>query len=174
MLCYGSARSARPLQRVASLHSSTVLMERGGKPGEDSHAKGGDGNEASSASGSKKAPSRSVSMTEKDKPDPVDLVSLMRFARLDLPEQTRALPKPCLAHRLGDIYYPKCSKMHTPVPSDQISCSKADTKTRRCCALVNVVANENTGGLDHVGHELQGRRQGDGVRRLGHGDGPGV
>lgn len=73
----GSIRSARPLQQVASLHSSArVLTESGGKPGDDSHeAIGGDGKEASSGSGSKKAPPIRISMTEKDKPDPLDLVS---------------------------------------------------------------------------------------------------
>lgn len=72
MRCLGSLR---PLQQSAALlHSSTVLREHGGKDG-DSHAKGSDGKGASSMKASKTVLPRSVSMTEKDKPDPVDLVS---------------------------------------------------------------------------------------------------
>lgn len=65
-------RSARPLQQqAASLHSSARLFERGDKSG-GSDGKGGKGGKGD---GLKTAPARSVSMSEKDKPDIVDLVS---------------------------------------------------------------------------------------------------
>ena len=105
--CLGSTLTARPVQ-VAALHSSSVGRREhdDGEHG-DSHADGGDGKGASSAKGSKKAP-RSISMTEKDKPDVIDLVSKLAPTNTT----TRGAPTPGAAIIQASCScprFPRCS-----------------------------------------------------------------
>ncbi|CAM9852661.1 unnamed protein product, partial [Ectocarpus sp. 8 AP-2014] len=82
--CSVALLRARPTQHhrqaAAALHSSTMLLDRGDKRGEshissvDNGYKEGD---TGSADQSKPASVRSVSMTDKDKPDVVDLADLI-------------------------------------------------------------------------------------------------
>jgi len=65
----GNFASARPLQ-AASVHSSARLLERGDKPG----GSNGEGGKGGKGDGPKTVPARSLSMSQKDKPDIVDLV----------------------------------------------------------------------------------------------------